>query len=86
MAFGSVSYNRHCAFQNVVELRDFIQTDFAHEAAEWGDAGVVVARECRTTGFGIDIHAAEFVHLEWLAHVAYALLGKEYGPGAGTFD
>ena len=86
LAFGAVANNGHGAFQDVVELGNLVEAHFAHEAPKGSDAWVVVAREGRAAGFGIGVHAAEFVHLEGLAFIADALLGIENGSGAGALD
>ena len=86
LAFGTVAYNGHGAFEHVVELGYLVEPHFAHKAAEGGDAGVVVAREGGTAGFGVGIHGAEFVHTEGLALVTDTLLGVEDGSWTGTLD
>ena len=86
LAFGAVAYDRHGAFEHVVELGYLVEPHFAHKAAEGGDAGVVVAREGGTAGFGVGIHGAEFVHTEGLALITDTLLGVEDGPWTGTLD
>ena len=86
LPLGAVADDGHGAFEDVVELGYFVEAHFAHDAAEGGDAGVVVARECGAAGFGVGVHAAEFVHFEGFAFVADAFLGVEDGSGAGGFD
>ena len=86
LPFGSRSDEGHCAAQDVVELGYFVESVFAHNASEGRDARVVVAGESRASLFGVDIHRAEFVHLEGFAAVTDAFLCVEYGARRGAFD
>ena len=86
LPLGAVADDGHGAFEDVVELGYLVEAHFAHDAAEGGDAGVVVARECGAAGFGVGVHAAEFVHFEGFAFVADAFLCVEDGAWRGGFD
>lgn len=81
------AYDGHVAFQDVQELREFIEADSADEAADGGDAGIVLARgESRhAVFFGIHAHAAEFVDREYLPVFGEAVLLVE-GGAAVSFD
>ena len=63
----------HVAFENVDELRQFVEAELAENVAERINAGVVLHLECLAARFvqrhefffaffGIGIHAAELVH------------------------
>ena len=49
-------------------------------------AQLVVLHELRFPGFGVQVHAAEFVHLEGSAVFAHPGLGEENGAGGGLID
>ena len=86
LPFGARTNEGHGAAEDVPELGYFVEADFAHEASEGGDAGVVVFAEGGACAFGVDVHGAEFVHFEGFAVVADAFLGIEDGAWGGEFD
>ena len=86
LPFGAGADERHGAAEDVVELRYLVEAHFAHEAAEGCDAWVVVFGECGACLLGVDVHGAEFVHLEGASEVAYAFLCVEDGARRGGFD
>src|SRR5690606_6782408 len=59
--------DRHVAAEDVPELRQLVDAGLAHEAADAGDAGVVLRGELGSGGFGIGPHGAELVDAEELA-------------------
>ena len=75
-ALGTGAYDGHVAFQDVQELREFIEADNADEAADGGDAGIVLASgESRyAVFFGIHAHTAEFVDRKYLPVFGEAVL------------
>lgn len=75
-ALGARAYDGHVAFQDVQELREFIEADSTDEATDGGDAGIVLARgESRhAVFFGIHAHAAEFVDREYFPVFGKAVL------------
>ena len=75
-ALGARAYDGHVAFQDVQELREFIEADGADEAADGGDAGIVLAGgESRyAVFFGIHAHTAEFVDREYFPVFGEAVL------------
>lgn len=81
------AYDGHVAFQDVQELGEFVHTNGADEAADGGDAGIVLARgESRhAVFFGIHAHTAEFVDREYLPVFGEAVLLVE-GGAAVSFD
>ena len=86
-ALGAGAYDGHVAFQDVQELWEFIEADSADEAADGGDAGIVLAGgESRyAVFFGIHAHTAEFVDREYLPVFGEAVLLVE-GGAAVSFD
>lgn len=86
-ALGAGAYDGHVAFQDVQELREFIEADGADEATDGGDAGIVLAGgESRYAVFlGIHAHAAEFVDGEDFAVFGEAVLLVEGGASV-SFD
>ena len=86
-ALGAGSYDGHVAFQDVQELREFIEAYSADEAADGGDTGIVLARgESRhAVFFGIHAHAAEFVDGKYFPVFGKAVLLVE-GGAAVSFD
>lgn len=86
-ALGARTYDGHVAFQDVQELREFIEADSADEAADGGDAGIVLAGgESRyTVFFGIHAHTAEFVDREYLPVFGETVLLVK-GGAAVSFD
>lgn len=76
-----------CPFQDVQELREFIEADGADEAADGGDAGIVLAggESRHAVFFGIHAHTAEFVDREYLPVFGEAVLLVE-GGAAVSFD
>lgn len=86
-ALGTGAYDGHVAFQDVQELREFIEADSADEAADGGDAGIVLAGgESRdAVFFGIHAHTAEFVDREYFPVFGEAVLLVE-GGAAVSFD
>lgn len=86
-ALGARSYDGHVAFQDVQELREFIEADGADEAADGGDAGIVLAGgESRyAVFFGIHAHTAEFVDREYFPVFGETVLLVE-GGAAVSFD
>ncbi len=86
-AFGAGAYDGHVAFQDVQELREFIEADSADEAADGGDAGIVLAGgESRyAVFFGIHAHTAEFVDRKYLPVFGETVLLVK-GGAAVSFD
>lgn len=86
-ALGAGAYDGHVAFQDVQELWEFIEADSADEAADGGDAGIVLAGgESRyAVFFGIHAHASEFVDREYLPVFGEAVLLVK-GGAAVSFD
>lgn len=86
-ALGAGAYDGHVAFQDVQELWEFIEADSADEAADGGDAGIVLAGgESRyAVFFGIHAHTAEFVDREYLPVFGEAVLLVK-GGAAVSFD
>lgn len=86
-ALGAGSYDGHVAFQDVQELREFIEAYSANEAADGGDAGIVLAGgESRyAVFFGIHAHTAEFVDREYLPVFGETVLLVK-GGAAVSFD
>lgn len=86
-ALGAGSYDGHVAFQDVQELWEFIEADSADEAADGGDAGIVLTGgESRyAVFFGIHAHTAEFVDREYLPVFGEAVLLVK-GGAAVSFD
>ena len=86
-ALGAGAYDGHIAFQDVQELREFIEADSADEAADACDAGIVLAGgESRyTVLFGIHAHTAEFVDREYFPVFGETVLLVE-GGAAVSFD
>lgn len=84
---GAGAYDGHVAFQDVQELREFIEADSADEAADGCDAGIVLTGgESRyAVFFGIHAHTAEFVDREYLPVFGEAVLLVE-GGAAVSFD
>lgn len=85
------SHDRHIASEDVEQLRQFVQTEFAEDVAHRVDARIVLHLEGRAAGFvellqflfarfRIDVHAAEFVHGKELAILADARLLKDNRP------
>lgn len=68
-------------------MREFIEADSADEAADGGDAGIVLAGgESRyAVFFGIHAHTAEFVEREYFPVFGKAVLLVE-GGAAVSFD
>lgn len=86
-ALGAGSYDGHVAFQDVQELREFIEADSADEAADRGDAGIVLAggESRHAVFFGIHAHTAEFVDGKYFPVFGKAVLLVE-GGAAVSFD
>lgn len=86
-ALGAGSYDGHVAFQDVQELGKLVNADGADEAADRGDAGIVLAGgESRyAVFFGIHAHTAEFVDREYFPVFGEAVLLVE-GGAAVSFD
>lgn len=86
-ALGAGSYDGHVAFQDVQELREFIEADSADEAADGGDAGIVLAggESRHAVFFGIHAHTAEFVDREYLPVFGETVLLVEDGTTV-SFD
>jgi len=78
---GTRPHQAHVAFDDIEELRKFIEVRAAKEAAEAREARIAIGR-CphRTAQFGIDVHGAELVNLERLAKPSHALLGINHRP------
>src|SRR5678816_2369918 len=64
LPFRARAHDGHIADQHIVELRDFVQPDLAHPAAEFGDALVVLAGKARAAFFGIGLHGTELIDAE----------------------
>src|SRR6202012_590233 len=61
---------RHVAPQDIDQLRNLVEPGLAQEAADRGDAWIVLGCPDRAgPRLGIDIHAAELVHHEQLGTV-----------------
>lgn len=86
-ALGARTYDGHVAFQDVQELREFIEADSADEAADGGDAGIVLAGgESRyAVFFGIHAHTAEFVDRKYFPVFGETVLLVK-GGAAVSFD
>ena len=86
-ALGARAYDGHVTFQDVQELREFIKADSADEAADGGDAGIVLTGgESRHAVFlCIHTHATEFVDRKYLPVFGEAVLLVE-GGAAVSFD
>lgn len=86
-ALGAGAYDGHVAFQDVQELREFIEADSADESADGGDAGIVLA--CGESGNAVFLcihtHAAEFVDREYLPVFGETVLLVESGATV-SFD
>lgn len=76
-----------CPFQDVQELREFIEADGADEAADGGDAGIVLAggESRHAVFFGIHAHTAEFVDREYLPVFGKAVLLVEGGAAVSFY-
>ncbi len=93
---GARSDEAHLAREDVEELGELIQAGFAQEAAEFGDAGVVldlvaefavlVAEELELLAVGIELHGAELVDGEGCAAAADAGLLEDGGSGGVAAD
>lgn len=81
------AYDGHVAFQDIQELGKLVKADGADEAADRGDAGIVLAGgESRyAVFFGIHAHTAEFVDREYLPVFGETVLLVE-GGAAISFD
>lgn len=86
-ALGAGAYDGHVAFQDVQELREFIEADGADEAPDGGDAGIVLAggESRHAVFFGIHAHTAEFVDREYFPVFGETVLLVE-GGAAVSFD
>lgn len=86
-ALGARAYDGHVAFQDVQELREFIEADSADEAADGCDAEIVLTGgESRyAVFFGIHAHTAEFVDREYLPVFGETVLLVE-GGATVSFD
>lgn len=86
-ALGTGAYDGHVAFQDVQELREFIEADSADEAADGSDTGIVLTGgESRyAVLFGIHAHTAEFVDREYLPVFGETVLLVK-GGAAVSFD
>ena len=92
------THNGHVALDNIEELRQFVETELAEHMTERIDTRVVLHLErlaaCFVLGhqfffalFGIHVHAAELVHGEQLAVLAYAgLLEYDRTLGVANLD
>lgn len=86
-AFGARSDDGHVAPEDVEELGEFVDAEFAEPAAEGGDAGVVAGGpDGAGSGFGVHVHGAELEDFEDFAVVADAFLAVEGGAGTGEAD
>lgn len=86
-SFWSGADDAHIACENVPNLWQFVEASSAHEAAEFGDAGIVFASEDRTgIFFSVDAHGAEFVDFEGFFFQAGANLTVENRAGIEEFD
>ena len=81
------AYDGHVAFQDVQELGEFVHTNGADEAANGGDAGIVLAggESRHAVFFGIHAHTAEFVDREYFPVFGETVLLVE-GGAAVSFD
>lgn len=86
-ALGAGAYDGHVAFEDVQELREFIEADSADKAADGCDAGIVLAGgESRyAVFFGIHAHTAEFVDREYFPVFGETVLLVE-GGAAVSFN
>ncbi len=92
------AHDRHVALENVEELRKFVEAELAEYVAEGVDARVVLHLEGLAARlvlgqqfflalFGVCVHAAELVHGEQLAVLAYAgLLEDDRTLGVADLD
>lgn len=80
-ALGAGAYDGHVAFQDVQELGELVDTDSTDEAADGGDAGIVLAggESRHAVFFGIHAHATEFVDREYFPVFGKAVLLVEGG-------
>ena len=79
---------RQVALEHHVEqLRQFVEARLADDAADAGDARVVLGDELRGRGIGyVGIHRAEFVDLDQLVVEAVAPLLEQHRPAAVELD
>lgn len=86
-ALGAGTYDGHVAFQDVQELWELVDTDSTDEAADGGDAGIVLTggESRHAVFFGIHAHTAEFVDRKYLPVFGEAVLLVE-GGAAVSFD
>ena len=84
---GRGAYDGHVAFQDVQELREFIEADGADEAPDGGDAGIVLAggESRHAVFFGVHAHTAEFVDREYLPIFGEAVLLVEGGAAVSFY-
>lgn len=86
-ALGAGAYDGHVAFQDIQELGKLVKADGADEAADGGDAGIVLTggESRHAVFFGIHAHTAEFVDREYLPVFGETVLLVE-GGAAVSFD
>ena len=83
-ALGTGAHNRHLALQDVEELRQLVETDGADDAADCGDARIVLLSPHRARAdLGIDAHGAELVDREQRVIQADTSLAVEHRSGGG---
>ena len=76
---GSWANQRHFAFKDVDQLRQFINTGLANETANANDSSVVLASPLNTIFFGIISHRAELDYVEFLVEQANPSLAIKDG-------
>lgn len=87
LALRARAHEGHLATEDVEQLRQLIEVVGADEAADLGQARVVIAGvERRPGGLGVRAHRAEFVDLERAAEAADALLLVEDGAAVLALD
>ena len=77
---------RHAAAEHVEQLRQFVERGLAQDAADGGDAVVVLGGLLHDGAVFADAHRAEFPDADFFAAEAVALLAEEDGAGRGELD
>lgn len=75
--------NAHLPGEHVQKLGQFIDARLSNNAADFGDAWIVSAREVGADRWRILSHAAKFVNRERLAASSHSRLAKERSARAG---
>src|SRR6266446_6774237 len=78
-ALGTGPDKTHLPPQHIHSLREFVQAQFANDAAHPGDALIAICRPLRTILLGVVIHGAKLQDLERASAQSDALLPEENG-------